>query len=161
MSTKDRKVINFYRERDEFGEFSNFAKYPITIDDQEWPTTEHYFQAMKFPESTEYQELMRTTKSCSDVKKMGQSRNHKLREDWEEVKDDIMFDCCLVKFTQYPQLKKLLKSTGEAKLVEHTRNDKYWGDGGDGSGKNMLGITLMKVRDALNKKETDDDEQEE
>jgi predicted NAD-dependent protein-ADP-ribosyltransferase YbiA (DUF1768 family) len=39
-----RKVICFYRERDEYGEFSNFYNMaPITIDSVEWPTTEHYF----------------------------------------------------------------------------------------------------------------------
>ena len=39
-----------------------------------------------------------------------------------------------------------LKSTDDAKLVEHTSNDSYWGDGGDGKGRNWLGHNLMKVR---------------
>ena len=43
----------------------------------------------------------------------------------------------------------LLLATGDAKLVEHTENDDYWGDGGDGRGKNMLGRILMDVRGAL------------
>ena len=43
----------------------------------------------------------------------------------------------------------MLLGTGEATLVEHTSNDAYWGDGGDGSGKNMLGQILMKIRDEL------------
>ena len=34
-------------------------------------------------------------------------------------------------------------------IVEHTENDGYWGDGGDGSGKNMLGQILMRVREEL------------
>ena len=34
-------------------------------------------------------------------------------------------------------------------FVEHTENDSYWGDGGDGSGKNMLGQILMDVRELL------------
>jgi hypothetical protein len=37
-------------------------------------------------------------------------------------------------------------------LVEHTENDSYWADGGDSSGKNMLGKILMEVRDVLNKR---------
>ncbi len=38
--------------------------------------------------------------------------------------------------------------TGNRKLVEHTKNDKYWADGGgEGKGLNKLGILLMKVRD--------------
>ena len=43
----------------------------------------------------------------------------------------------------------LLLSTGDAKLVEHTENDSYWGDGGDGSGRNMLGQILMQIRTEL------------
>jgi predicted NAD-dependent protein-ADP-ribosyltransferase YbiA (DUF1768 family) len=39
--------------------------------------------------------------------------------------------------------------TGDATLIEHTANDSYWADGGDGSGKNMLGIILMEVRNKL------------
>jgi N-glycosidase YbiA len=43
----------------------------------------------------------------------------------------------------------LLFSSGDSKLVEHTENDDYWGDGGDGSGKNMLGRILTQVRESL------------
>jgi predicted NAD-dependent protein-ADP-ribosyltransferase YbiA (DUF1768 family) len=36
-----------------------------------------------------------------------------------------------------------------AKIVEHTANDFYWADGGDGSGLNKLGLMLMKIRERL------------
>jgi N-glycosidase YbiA len=55
----------------------------------------------------------------------------------------------MAKFAQHEDLRVLLLSTGDAKLVEHTDNDDYWGDGGDGSGKNMLGRILMQVRESL------------
>jgi len=51
------------------------------------------------------------------------------------------------KFPQHQQLRELLLGTGDAVLVEHTRNDSYWADGGDRRGKNMLGILLMRLRD--------------
>ena len=53
------------------------------------------------------------------------------------------------KFEQHSKLKSLLLSTGDAELIEHTRNDSYWADGGDGSGKNRLGILLMELRAEL------------
>ena len=53
------------------------------------------------------------------------------------------------KFSQHHQLRTLLLGTGCAQLIEHTRNDSYWGDGGDGSGQNMLGKLLMQVRGEL------------
>ncbi len=40
-------------------------------------------------------------------------------------------------------------ATGDSKIVEHTENDRYWGDGGDGSGQNRLGQILMRVRAEL------------
>ena len=55
-------------------------------------------------------------------------------------------------FEQHEDLRALLLSTEEAKLVEHTENDDYWGDGGDGRGKNMLGRILMEVRAGLREK---------
>ena len=50
------------------------------------------------------------------------------------------------KFTQHPALRSLLVGTGDAELIEHTANDRYWADGGDGRGKNMLGKLLMELR---------------
>ena len=38
---------------------------------------------------------------------------------------------------------------GSRRLVEHTANDSYWGDGGDSSGQNRLGALLMQVRDEI------------
>ena len=80
---------------------------------------------------------------------MGRDRARPLRRDWEEVKDDVMRDALRAKFEQHAELLGLLLSTGDADLVEHTRNDRYWGDGGDGSRLNMLGRILMEVRREL------------
>lgn len=32
---------------------------------------------------------------------------------------------------------------------QHTPRDRYWGDGGDGTGRNQLGKTLMRVREEI------------
>jgi ribA/ribD-fused uncharacterized protein len=56
------------------------------------------------------------------------------------VKDDLMRQALLAKFTQHPDLCAMLLRTGDARIVEHAPGDSYWGDGGDGSGKNMLGV---------------------
>jgi len=42
-----------------------------------------------------------------------------------------------------------LRETGERELIEHTYKDRYWADGGDGGGLNMLGKLLMQLRDKL------------
>ena len=81
--------------------------------------------------------------------RMGRDRKKKLRRDWESVKVSVMREALLAKFEQHPQLRELLLSTADAKLVEHTERDDYWGDGGNGSGRNMLGQLLMEVRRRL------------
>jgi ribA/ribD-fused uncharacterized protein len=60
-----------------------------------------------------------------------------------------MREAVRAKFTQHKELRAMLLSTGDAELIEHTANDNYWPDGGDGSGKNMLGKILMEIRAEL------------
>ena len=142
------EVINFYRTTDEYGCFSNFAPYPIDLQGKTWPTSEHYFQAQKFA-GTDHEEAIRLQKSAMIAARMGRDRKKPLRKDWEAVKDDIMREAVRAKFQQHADLAKILLGTGDALIVEHTGNDSYWGDGGDGNGKNMLGIILMEVRQEL------------
>jgi N-glycosidase YbiA len=141
-------VINFYSVSDDFGQFSNFAPFPIYLDSERWPTSEHYFQAQKFADEV-YRQKIRKARSPMQAARLGRDRKQRLRPDWEAVKDGIMRRAVMAKFTQHEELRALLLSTGEAKIVEHTENDDYWGDGGDGSGKNMLGRILMQVRQEL------------
>lgn len=145
-------VVNFYSVGDDFGAFSNFAPFPITLDGDRWPTSEHYFQAQKF-ENRDYREKIRKSNSPMQAARLGRDRKQKLRRDWESVKVGIMRAAVLAKFSQHEELQELLLSTGEAKIVEHTDNDDDWGDGGDGSGKNMLGRILMQVRETLRQEE--------
>jgi N-glycosidase YbiA len=142
------EVVNFYSVGDEFGEFSNFAPYPFTLDGERWQTSEHYFQAQKFKDKA-YKTRIRQSNSPMLAARMGRDRKQKLRRDWESVKVGVMRAAVLAKFTQHEELIALLLSTGDSKLVEHTENDDYWGDGGDGSGKNMLGRILMQVREEM------------
>ncbi len=142
------KTIRFYRLNEPFGELSNFSPYPINLKGQTWPTTEHYFQAQKFAE-TEREEAIRFANSPMIAARMGRSRERPLRPDWEQVKEEVMRQALQAKFSQHAPLRSLLLSTGDAELVEHTTHDRYWGDGGDGSGKNRLGLLLMELRTAL------------
>jgi len=140
--------IKFYRTGDAYGCFSNFSSHPFILDDKEWFTSEHYFQAKKF-EGTEHEEELRLESSPMKVAKMGRDRSRPLRSDWEEVKDDIMRKALEAKFTQNVEIKKHLLNTADARLIEHTKNDSYWGDGGDGNGLNKLGLLLEELRESL------------
>ena len=141
-------VIEFYGVGEPYGEFSNFAPFPIFLQGKRWPTSEHYFQAQKFA-GTPHEEEVRRVKKPMIAAQMGRDRQRPLRRDWEAVKDNVMLAALRAKFTQHSDLRALLLETGDARLVEHTANDSYWADGGDGSGKNRLGELLMRVREEL------------
>lgn len=140
--------VKFCSVSDEFGDFSNFADFPIRLEGDVWPTSEHYFQAHKFHDQA-YRRRIRTANSPGLAARLGRDRKQRLRRDWESVKVEVMRKAVRAKFRQHHDLRELLLSTGDAKIVEHTADDYYWGDGGDGSGKNMLGRILTQVREEL------------
>ncbi len=73
------------------------------------------------------------------------------REDWDMVKQDIMYGIIRAKFTQNPDLCDKLLATGALMLIEgNDWDDRYWGvDKHTGEGKNHLGKILMRVRNEL------------
>jgi len=149
MSEKlENQVINFYSKSGKYGEFSNFYHSPIKLEGNTFPTVEHYFQSQKF-KGTKHESKIRKAFSPMEAARLGRDRKLPLRKDWESVKIDIMRKGLIAKFSQHKDLKTVLLNTGTSKIVEHTENDNFWGDGGNGSGKNWLGRLLMEVRDSL------------
>ncbi len=136
--------IRFYSANEAYGEFSNFALYPVKVRGRMWPTSEHFFQSMKFKDENDLEQV-RKAKSPMEAARIGRNRKRKLRRDWEGIKISVMKEAVLANFTQHDHLAELLISTGDAELIEHTPRDSYWGDGGNGRGKNMLGKILMEV----------------
>jgi len=51
--------ILFYRIGERYGEFSNFAPFPIRLKNRNWPTSEHYFQTQKFAGTLSEEEIRR------------------------------------------------------------------------------------------------------
>ncbi len=145
---KMEEEIKFYSETGKYGEFSNFASFTIRLKNKTWNTTEHFYQAQKF-ENQAYQEKIRNAESPMKAAELGRSRKERILKNWETKKDNVMYEAVKAKFTQHTDLRQLLLDTENARIVEHTENDAYWGDGGDGKGKNMLGKILMRVREEL------------
>lgn len=141
---------NFYKSSDPEGFCSNFYRVPVVIDDQEWPTTEHYYQAQK-TKNTKLQEIIRLAETPHEAAAIG--RALKVRDDWEDIKYSVMYKAVLHKFSQHEKLKEKLLATGEDTLVEYTvgtiRPDPVWGNGFNGEGMNWLGKICMRVRAEL------------
>lgn len=135
-------MINSFRGRYLF--LSNFYEGNVfEYKGMKFTNTEAAFHSQKCLKRQKDFEMMRPSQS----KKLG--RNVALRPDWEKVKEDIMYEVCMCKFTQDPVLKQKLIDTGDSYLEEgNHHNDKYWGTV-NGRGRNRLGHILMKIREEL------------
>jgi ribA/ribD-fused uncharacterized protein len=145
LKKMSNEEILFYTASGKYGCFSNFSLYRMSVGGMEWETTEHYFQAQKFA-GTDMERAIMAALTPARAKKMGNCRSLPIRMDWENVKEGVMEIALRAKFEQHPDIKKTLLSTDDKRLVEHTARDRYWGDGGDGSGMNRLGVLLMRLR---------------
>jgi GTP cyclohydrolase II len=144
----DEGEIRFYHSDQPWGEFSNFSPHSIFIEGVNWLTVEHYYQAQKFIEP-ELKEKIRLSKTPTLAKDTATEMKNLQRGDWAELKEDVMLKALRGKFSQHPELAKLLLSTIPKRLVESTSNDTFWGESIDGEGQNMLGELLMLVRTEL------------
>lgn len=147
-------VIYFYSQRAEHGYMSNFANYSVTVDGRKYKTSEHWYQSMKFA-GTEWEDKVKEASTPMQAATLGRNHSLPLRQDWESVKDDIMRKVVEIKFRQHPDIAEKLLDTGDARLVEKTTSDLYWGCGTNGKGKNMLGVILMEVREKLRKEKNE------
>lgn len=141
-------TILFYNTKGPHGCLSNFSKHGVDLDGHYWPTVEHYFQAQKFP-GTEHALLILRAATPRQAKDLGRARTVPLRDDWEQVKDDVMRRAVLRKFETHEAARAVLLGTGDEELVENAPSDYYWGCGADGTGQNRLGHILMEVRALL------------
>jgi len=141
------EVIKFAGVRNAYSFLSNFYPALFLYDGEKWTSSEHAYQAAKTLIPAQRKEVQ-DAPTPGKAKRLG--RTVTLRSDWNQVRAQVMLDICMAKFGQNPELGKLLVATGDAILVEHTPwKDYYWGDGGDGTGQNKLGMVLMAVRSFL------------
>jgi ribA/ribD-fused uncharacterized protein len=125
---------------------SNFFYSPVEFDGEIYPAVEHAFQAAKTFDPEQRKSILQAA-SPAQAKHLG--RGLPLREDWEQVKFEIMLDLLRRKFSQADLRQKLL-DTGDSELIEgNTWGDKVWGCvliKGQWIGRNHLGKLLMQVR---------------
>lgn len=140
-----RTEIRSFRDQYEF--LSNFYPAPIEYEGLRYLNSEAAFQAQKCLTEEE----KRAFTACPPGKAKRRGRQVRLREDWEEVKVDLMEKIVRAKFAQHPELAALLLDTGERELIEgNTWQDTFWGiDLKTEEGENHLGKILMKVRKEL------------
>lgn len=147
-------MINSFTGR--FAFLSNFYPCKIVHQGITYPSTEHYYVAMKvnddqvingkFYPKADVREMISKISNPGYVKKFG--RTLKLRKDWDDVKLKVMEWCLREKFKD-SVLQEMLIRTGNEELVEeNTWGDTYWGVC-RGKGNNHLGKLLMKIRSEI------------
>ena len=133
--TEERRLegedpIEFYYKLDNsYKPLTNYFPAPIELDGKVWPTVEHYFNAMKFPGDSVYQEAIRTASTPEAAKRLGMTKDRPVRPDWELYRDSVMKNAVRAKFEQNPPLKELLLGTGNRTLIDVNPIDLYWGVG--------------------------------
>ena len=155
--------ILFLRPDESGGEwrnFSNMSDHKITINDEEFKTVEHFFQAQKakvFKDDEMYTKIQKA-KTSKAAKALGQKVKDFNQDVWESKRDEIMKEGVRAKFVQHPNLRKQLVDTDDRMIGEANPRDMYWGIGtsmyqvkskspSKWRGQNKMGRLLMKMRD--------------
>jgi ribA/ribD-fused uncharacterized protein len=173
MATQQQMIIPFYGEKNNNGIFSNFyrflkpIKYPIgfgkrknlviEIHDSE---TAIMLEKASLMGDLNILEQLKYSKSPSDSKKLGRKVRNFNQKLWDENIENIALYVLTVKFTSFPQFKQFLLKTNNAILVEAAPYDRIWGVGmryndpnihhpEKWKGQNILGFSLMKVRENI------------
>lgn len=118
---------------------SNISSHPVTIPGvATFPNAHIAFQAYRDIHNGDYiAKLSQGTFCPEDIKEHN--------KEWEEHKVDYMYKVLEYKFRQHPELRLNLMNTGLRPLIKVSQ-DVFWGDGGNGQGKNIHGKLLHKLR---------------
>lgn len=157
-----KEIICFHNPEEENGYLSNWYPSPFTVDLVTFSSMEQfmmYRKAVCFHDSKIAIQILETDDD-SHVKELGRLVSGYNDNHWNGVRQIIVYEGLLAKFSQNEDLKKRLISVGDAILAECAVKDRIWGiglsmndsdrlDRGKWKGKNLLGYALMMVQDRL------------
>lgn len=162
--------VEFMNPKEANGWLSNYYVSPFVLNGHTYQTVEHYYQSQKFV-GTYYEEVVLSAKSPDRAKILAQQKisrkpwpwvreldapiNESVqkgirpRDDWEKVKEDVMYVGLVAKFKSCQRYRDLLLATEDNPIREMSPYDYYWGNGANGTGRNRLGFLLCKLRDEI------------
>ena len=156
------KVICFHNSNEENGYLSNWYRSDFMVDGMKFSSMEQfmmYRKAVCFHDNLIAKQILET-EDVAAIKALGREVSNYDDHVWNGVRQITVYEGLLAKFSQNDDLKKKLKSTGTAILAECAVRDRIWGIGlsmhdprrmnpKQWNGKNLLGYTLMMVRDKV------------
>lgn len=131
-----------------FEALNNFSAHAVEFEGALYPTSEHAYQAVKYSDTTGKDEI-RKAKSPVLAKHVANVKfRHVRRNDWDEVKLDVMEKILRAKLDQHEEVREVLLKTGGDLIAEDSPIDDFWGLGKNKDGEN-LGRLWMKIRDTM------------
>lgn len=118
-----------------------------------------YSKAVCFKDDKVAKQIL-ATEDCAKIKAFGRNVTGYDENMWNGVRQIIVYEGLLAKFSQNSELREKLKKTGKAILAECTVKDRIWGiglsmhdpdrlDWTKWQGQNLLGYALMMVRERI------------
>ena len=155
-------IICFHNPDEENGFLSNWYLSDFSINGISFTSMEQYMMYQKavcFQDKNIAEQIL-ATKDVAKIKELGRCVSGYNDQYWNGVRQIIVFEGLLAKFTQNELLKKQLKDTQNAILAECAVKDCIWGIGlsmNDSNrlkpelwkGQNLLGFALMIVRNKI------------
>lgn len=155
-------VICFHNPNEENGYLSNWYPSLFTVEKKNFSSMEQfmmYRKAICFGDEAVAKNIL-STDDASQIKALGRQVKNYDEHIWNGIRQIVVYGGLLAKFSQNEDLKDRLKSTGEAILAECAVKDLIWGvglsmkdpnrlDKTKWKGQNLLGYTLMMVRECL------------
>lgn len=155
-------VICFHNPNEENGYLSNWYLSPFTVEKKIFSSMEQfmmYRKAICFGDEVAATNIL-STDDASQIKALGRQVSNYDEHIWNGIRQIVVYEGLLAKFSQNEDLKDKLKSTGEAILAECAVKDLIWSVGLSMTdpdrfdkikwkGQNLLGYTLMMVRERL------------
>lgn len=144
------------------GYLSNWYHSTFTINGICYDSIEQYMmyqKALTFNDMETAEKILKT-KNFREVKNLGRQVKNYNDTIWNGIRQIVVYEGLLAKFSQNEDIKNQLLNTGNEVLVECSATDKIWAisltiDNVDSKditkwkGQNLLGFSLMKVRDKL------------
>jgi hypothetical protein len=149
------REIRFYRANEKpYGALSNLYRREVEFEGRVYPTSEHAYQAGKASKPAVRDWILSAPSPSLAAMAAHGLYTWDVVPNWSQIKFDRMRAVLRAKFNQHEDLRELLLSTGQARLVEagtvNNAVNRLWGEV-DGKGENMLGVMLMELRAELAK----------
>ena len=158
------EIICFHNPEEENGYLSNWYLSNFIIEGLLFSSMEQYMmykKAMCFDDQLVASKILET-KDVAEIKALGRQVSNYNDSIWNGMRQILIYEGLLAKFTQNEDLKEKLISTGDAILAECAVKDRIWGIGlsmtspkrldiYQWNGQNLLGYALMLVRNRISK----------